>query len=82
MEVDGDPSCVLWRHPVLLHVPCTKDGAVPSYFPLTSLPTDTLQVIEISEDKLKLIIIILFVTFIAFVLRHKKIRSYVKIIPN
>ncbi|XP_076257241.1 uncharacterized protein CG43867 isoform X4 [Rhynchophorus ferrugineus] len=43
MEVDGDPNCVLWRHPVLLHVPCTKDGAVPSYFPLTSLPSDTLQ---------------------------------------
>ncbi|VEN50034.1 unnamed protein product [Callosobruchus maculatus] len=43
MEVDGDPNCVLWRHPVLLHVPCTKDGAVPSYFPLTSLPTDSLQ---------------------------------------
>lgn len=44
MEVDGDPNCVLWRHPVLLHVPCTKDGAVPSYFPLTSLPTESLQV--------------------------------------
>ncbi|CAG9819593.1 unnamed protein product [Phaedon cochleariae] len=43
MEVDGDPNCVLWRHPVLLHVPCTKDGAVPSYFPLTSLPTENLQ---------------------------------------
>ncbi|XP_018571697.1 uncharacterized protein CG43867 isoform X3 [Anoplophora glabripennis] len=43
MEVDGDPNCVLWRHPVLLHVPCTKDGAVPSYFPLTSLPTETFQ---------------------------------------
>ncbi|XP_074025916.1 uncharacterized protein CG43867 isoform X5 [Leptinotarsa decemlineata] len=43
MEVDGDPNCVLWRHPVLLHVPCTKDGAVPSYFPLTSLTTDCLQ---------------------------------------
>lgn len=44
MEVDGDPNCVLWRHPVLLHVPCTKDGAVPSYFPLTSLPNELLQV--------------------------------------
>ncbi|XP_060531938.1 uncharacterized protein CG43867 isoform X3 [Cylas formicarius] len=43
MEVDGDPNCVLWRHPVLLHVPCTKDGAVPSYFPLTSLPSESLQ---------------------------------------
>uniref|UniRef100_A0A6P7F523 Uncharacterized protein CG43867-like isoform X5 n=1 Tax=Diabrotica virgifera virgifera TaxID=50390 RepID=A0A6P7F523_DIAVI len=43
MEVDGDPNCVLWRHPLLLHVPCTKDGAVPSYFPLTSLPTESLQ---------------------------------------
>ncbi|CAH1104077.1 unnamed protein product [Psylliodes chrysocephalus] len=43
MEVDGDPNCVLWRHPILLHVPCTKDGAVPSYFPLTSLPTEVLQ---------------------------------------
>ncbi|XP_057660411.1 uncharacterized protein CG43867 isoform X4 [Diorhabda carinulata] len=43
MEVDGDPNCVLWRHPLLLHVPCTKDGAVPSYFPLTSLPTEALQ---------------------------------------
>ncbi|CAG9859770.1 unnamed protein product [Phyllotreta striolata] len=43
MEVDGDPNCVLWRHPILLHVPCTKDGAVPSYFPLTSLPSETLQ---------------------------------------
>ncbi|XP_048526444.1 uncharacterized protein CG43867 isoform X5 [Dendroctonus ponderosae] len=43
MEVDGEPNCVLWRHPVLLHVPCTKDGAVPSYFPLTSLPTEALQ---------------------------------------
>lgn len=44
MEVDGDPNCVLWRHPVLLHVPCTKDGAIPSYFPLTTLPTEALQV--------------------------------------
>ncbi|XP_049826085.1 uncharacterized protein CG43867 isoform X7 [Aethina tumida] len=43
MEVDGDPNCVLWRHPVLLHVPCTKDGAIPSYFPLTTLPSETLQ---------------------------------------
>ncbi|XP_017775898.1 PREDICTED: uncharacterized protein CG43867 isoform X3 [Nicrophorus vespilloides] len=43
MEVDGDPNCVLWRHPVLLHVPCTKDGAIPSYFPLTTLSTETLQ---------------------------------------
>lgn len=44
MEVDGDPACVLWRHPILLHVPCTKDGAIPSYFPLTTLTTETLQV--------------------------------------
>lgn len=44
MEVDGDPNCVLWRHPVLLHVPCAKDGAIPSYFPLTTLPTEALQV--------------------------------------
>ncbi|XP_044747899.1 uncharacterized protein CG43867 isoform X7 [Coccinella septempunctata] len=43
MEVDGDTNCVLWRHPVLLHVPCTKDGAIPSYFPLTKLPTEALQ---------------------------------------
>ncbi|RZC38615.1 hypothetical protein BDFB_007983, partial [Asbolus verrucosus] len=43
MEVDGDSNCVLWRHPVLLHVPCTKDGAIPSYFPLTTLPTENLQ---------------------------------------
>ncbi|XP_050294781.1 uncharacterized protein CG43867 isoform X3 [Anthonomus grandis grandis] len=43
MEVDGDPNCVLWRHPVLLHASCAKDGAVPSYFPLTSLPTEALQ---------------------------------------
>ncbi|XP_045478939.1 uncharacterized protein CG43867 isoform X4 [Harmonia axyridis] len=43
MEVDGDPNCVLWRHPVLLHVPCNKDGAIPSYFPLTKLPTEALQ---------------------------------------
>ncbi|CAH0561141.1 unnamed protein product [Brassicogethes aeneus] len=43
MEVDGDASCVLWRHPVLLHVPCTKDGAIPSYFPLTTLASENLQ---------------------------------------
>ncbi|XP_068907075.1 uncharacterized protein CG43867 isoform X3 [Tenebrio molitor] len=43
MEVDGESNCVLWRHPVLLHVPCTKDGAIPSYFPLTTLPTENLQ---------------------------------------
>ncbi|XP_022913266.1 uncharacterized protein CG43867 isoform X3 [Onthophagus taurus] len=42
MEVDGEPGCVLWRHPVLLHVACTKDG-IPSYFPLTTLTTETLQ---------------------------------------
>lgn len=44
MDVDGDPNCVLWRHPVLLHVPCTKDGAIPSYFPLTTLTSENLQV--------------------------------------
>ncbi|XP_018336737.1 uncharacterized protein CG43867 isoform X2 [Agrilus planipennis] len=43
MEVDGDPNCVLWRHPVLVHVSCTKDGAIPSYFPLTTLPSETMQ---------------------------------------
>ncbi|XP_065158383.1 uncharacterized protein CG43867-like isoform X5 [Atheta coriaria] len=43
MDVDGDPNCVLWRHPVLLHVPCTKDGAIPSYFPLTTLTSENLQ---------------------------------------
>lgn len=50
MEVDGDSNCVLWRHPVLLHVPCHKDGAIPSYFPLTKLPTEALQV---GREKLK-----------------------------
>uniref|UniRef100_A0A1Y1LP69 PH domain-containing protein n=1 Tax=Photinus pyralis TaxID=7054 RepID=A0A1Y1LP69_PHOPY len=51
MEVDGDTNCVLWRHPVLLHVPCTKDGAIPSYFPLTTLPTEALQAEAIKQFK-------------------------------
>ncbi|XP_067636233.1 uncharacterized protein CG43867 isoform X3 [Eurosta solidaginis] len=37
METDGDPNCVLWRHPILLH---TKD-AITS--PLTSLHTEAMQ---------------------------------------
>ncbi|XP_055545921.1 uncharacterized protein CG43867 isoform X5 [Wyeomyia smithii] len=38
METDGDPNCVLWRHPILLH---TKDNITS---PLTSLHSETLQV--------------------------------------
>ena len=38
METDGDPSCVLWRHPLLLH---TKENITS---PLTSLNSDALQV--------------------------------------
>ncbi|XP_023289839.1 uncharacterized protein CG43867 isoform X5 [Orussus abietinus] len=37
MEVDGDPSCVLWRHPLLLH---TKENITS---PLTSLTSEALQ---------------------------------------
>ncbi|XP_054260935.1 uncharacterized protein CG43867 isoform X1 [Macrosteles quadrilineatus] len=37
MESDGDPNCVLWRHPILLH---SKD-AITS--PLTTLSSETLQ---------------------------------------
>ncbi|XP_043285155.1 uncharacterized protein CG43867 isoform X3 [Venturia canescens] len=37
METDGDPSCVLWRHPLLLH---TKENITS---PLTSLTSETLQ---------------------------------------
>ncbi|XP_059480674.1 uncharacterized protein CG43867 isoform X5 [Neocloeon triangulifer] len=37
MEVDGDPTCVLWRHPLLLH---TKDSITS---PLTTLPREELQ---------------------------------------
>ncbi|XP_018342452.1 PREDICTED: uncharacterized protein CG43867 isoform X2 [Trachymyrmex septentrionalis] len=37
METDGDPSCVLWRHPLLLH---TKESITS---PLTSLTSETLQ---------------------------------------
>ncbi|XP_065095489.1 uncharacterized protein CG43867 isoform X7 [Ochlerotatus camptorhynchus] len=37
METDGDPNCVLWRHPILLH---TKDNITS---PLTSLHSETLQ---------------------------------------
>ncbi|XP_076065828.1 uncharacterized protein CG43867 isoform X3 [Oratosquilla oratoria] len=37
MELDGDPNCVLWRHPLLLH---TKE---PITSPLTSLPSSQLQ---------------------------------------
>ncbi|XP_018797059.1 PREDICTED: uncharacterized protein CG43867 isoform X1 [Bactrocera latifrons] len=37
METDGDPNCVLWRHPILLH---TKD-AITS--PLTSLHSEAMQ---------------------------------------
>ncbi|XP_069191623.1 uncharacterized protein CG43867 isoform X4 [Procambarus clarkii] len=37
MELDGDPNCVLWRHPLLLH---SKD---PISSPLTSLPSSQLQ---------------------------------------
>ncbi|XP_044001219.1 uncharacterized protein CG43867-like isoform X4 [Aphidius gifuensis] len=37
METDGDPGCVLWRHPLLLH---TKENITS---PLTSLTSETLQ---------------------------------------
>lgn len=37
METDGDPGCVLWRHPLLLH---TKESITS---PLTSLTSETLQ---------------------------------------
>jgi len=37
METDGDSSCVLWRHPLLLH---TKESITS---PLTSLTSETLQ---------------------------------------
>ncbi|XP_058805864.1 uncharacterized protein CG43867 isoform X3 [Phymastichus coffea] len=37
METDGDPNCVLWRHPLLLH---SKENITS---PLTSLTSETLQ---------------------------------------
>ncbi|XP_037914351.1 uncharacterized protein CG43867 isoform X5 [Hermetia illucens] len=37
METDGDPNCVLWRHPILLH---TKDTITS---PLSSLHSELLQ---------------------------------------
>ncbi|KAL0266885.1 UNVERIFIED_CONTAM: hypothetical protein PYX00_009315 [Menopon gallinae] len=37
MEIDGDPNCVLWRHPILLY---SKDCITA---PLTSLSTEALQ---------------------------------------
>ncbi|XP_050745006.1 uncharacterized protein CG43867 isoform X11 [Drosophila biarmipes] len=37
METDGDPNCVLWRHPILLH---TKDTITA---PLSSMHTETMQ---------------------------------------
>ncbi|KAL6425104.1 hypothetical protein ACFW04_009414 [Cataglyphis niger] len=37
METDGDSSCVLWRHPLLLH---TKESITS---PLTSLTSESLQ---------------------------------------
>ncbi|XP_071579173.1 uncharacterized protein CG43867 isoform X3 [Temnothorax nylanderi] len=37
METDGDPSCVLWRHPLLLH---TKESITS---PLTCLTSESLQ---------------------------------------
>ncbi|XP_043262564.1 uncharacterized protein CG43867 isoform X4 [Colletes gigas] len=37
METEGDPSCVLWRHPLLLH---TKENITS---PLTSLTSEALQ---------------------------------------
>ncbi|KAJ8688186.1 hypothetical protein QAD02_023981 [Eretmocerus hayati] len=37
METDGDPNCVLWRHPMLLH---SKENITS---PLTSLTSETLQ---------------------------------------
>ncbi|XP_055915624.1 uncharacterized protein CG43867 isoform X10 [Eupeodes corollae] len=37
METDGDPNCVLWRHPILLH---TKDTITS---PLSSLHSETIQ---------------------------------------
>lgn len=37
METDGDPTCVLWRHPLLLH---TKENITS---PLTSLTSESLQ---------------------------------------
>lgn len=37
METDGDPTCVIWRHPILLH---TKEQITS---PLSSLHSETLQ---------------------------------------
>ncbi|XP_017067570.1 uncharacterized protein CG43867 isoform X9 [Drosophila eugracilis] len=37
METDGDPNCVLWRHPILLH---TKDTITA---PLSSMHTETMH---------------------------------------
>ncbi|XP_011499249.1 PREDICTED: uncharacterized protein CG43867 [Ceratosolen solmsi marchali] len=38
METDGDPNCVLWRHPLLLH---SKENITS---PLTSLTSEILQI--------------------------------------
>lgn len=47
METDGDPSCVLWRHPLLLH---TKENITS---PLTSLTSESLQMEAIKLFKVR-----------------------------
>lgn len=49
METDGDPTCVLWRHPLLLH---TKENITS---PLTSLTSESLQTEAIKLFKVDMI---------------------------
>lgn len=64
METDGDPSCVLWRHPLLLH---TKESITS---PLTSLTSESLQTeaIKLFKVDLPLILSRLFAIYVKFLI--------------
>lgn len=72
METDGDPSCVLWRHPQLLH---SKDNIVS---PLTSLNSEALQ-----AEAIKLFKVSMKTSIQAAILKAfgTKINFYVVVLP-
>ena len=54
METDGDASCVLWRHPLLLY------GKENITSPLTSLTSETLQTEAVKLFKVKFELFLFF----------------------
>lgn len=66
METDGDPTCVLWRHPLLLH---TKENITS---PLTSLTSESLQTEAIKLFKVDTIFFVQRLFAMVFSMRFSK----------